>query len=137
MVPFPPFEVPKGRGASVRKGYQYQAKVEHFLRREFRNERVLAGQWLEYLDGGASHYAQPDFIVLGERSYLIEAKLSRCLDAEVQLSKQYGPLVKLLFPERAFNLVAICHNWIGPEVGLIESFQEARPDRVSWFHWRM
>lgn len=107
------------------------------LRQEFRNDTLLAGPWIEYDDGGGSHYAQPDFIVRGGRNFLIEVKLSKCLDADIQLTQQYLPLCRLLWPGESFRLVAICHNWVGGTDDLIESFEEAKEDQVKWFHWRM
>jgi hypothetical protein len=113
--------------------------VELELRRRFRPWVQYNGPWLSYSESNRGLYwAQPDFVLLQGTSegLLVEAKLTRCLDAEIQLQQLYGPLARLAWPGRAWRFVAVCYNWAGPLGPIVEPEAVSPGPDVHWWHWR-
>lgn len=97
--------------------------VEHTLGRV--DLKYLQGPWIEYKLRNSSRmqYCQPDAIILNDKGFgiIVEAKYQHCIEAWVQLTRLYAPVVKVLFPSYQFGLLEIVH-WHDPAIRFPEPY---------------
>lgn len=128
----------KGLTPAQKKGLKYQRFVKEMISKRLPHWELLDGPWISYSESFRGQYwAQPDFVLLrgAGDGMLVEAKLSRCFDAELQLERIYLPLARLVWPGRTWRRVAVCHNWAGPGSPVEDYFIDPTPDRLSWVHF--
>lgn len=112
------------------------------LARRLPDLRHIPGSWIQFEDAGGPGWAQPDLIVVGAaRALVVEAKLTHCLDARLQLQNLYLPLVRHLFPDHDYGILEVCRFpkpdettiWVeDPEIALL--FADQHPRYMTW-HW--
>lgn len=130
----------RGLTPAQKKGLKFQQKLKAELLRQLPAWKLYDGPWLSYSESLRGQYwAQPDFVLLSgqESGLLVEAKLTRCLDAEIQLEQQYLPLARLAWPGRTWRRVAVCHFWAGEGTPDFKDFPSVGPDRFGWMHMQM
>jgi hypothetical protein len=127
-----PFPRQRGFTRLQKEGLAYEQKVVRAFRRWFRGERLLPGPWISYEDAEGCFGARPDLVILSA-SIIVEAKLSRCAEAEAQLAK-YQQLGDAVWGRREWRLIAVCKKWKGSVPPDIGRAQEATPG-LNWMLW--
>lgn len=82
------------------RGKAYEARALRFFRRSVgAGIELQSRKWISYEEPlGRLRAAQPDcFVVLSSRVVVLEIKLTRCLEAFLQIERLYFPLLSELF----------------------------------------
>ena len=69
--------------------------------------------WFEFEDDNGYGHAQADALVLAPCPVVIECKLTRTPNAELDLKELLLPLCGAVWPDRPWRTAEICRNWRG------------------------
>lgn len=142
----------RSRGAKA-KGRQFERSFGKRLKRELSTKgahpwTLLTQPWLRYWENEEVHEVSPDFLLLDEaagRGAVVETKLTRSVDARLQLLGLYRPLVKWLWPNVEWSYVQAFRNWSGQaDVVVADTWEETllwiaskpHPSPYFEFFWR-
>lgn len=101
-----PFGRSRPRGAKA-MGVRYERQLAKQLGAGWRH-----GQWIEFEDANGRGWAQPDFILIGQRRLVVlEAKYTWVPEAMAQLDLLYRPLCEALWGLPVVGFV-VCKNLI-------------------------
>ncbi len=103
-----PFRKKKPRKTSIKKGLAFEKVVGRELKRlvgdELLDGELFLGQWILFNDKFGVGWAQPDaYILMEERIFLFEVKLTQSDSAVPQLLSLYLPLLR-----KIYNLPILC-----------------------------
>lgn len=148
-----PFVTKKKSTAAQKRGLAYERKLGDKLGAEVDKlalppDSLLAHPWIEFEDANGPGRAQPDFLIWKNETTLIviEAKLTQCETAWIQLWGKYVPLLAYIYKGIAdLTLIPImaCRNLErhtntpyctnAPPSDIIETWRDARPGAIWHF----